>query len=143
MKGERGITLSSLIIYVIILTIVVAIVANITTSFYSNVNEFDSEAEIVVAILQFNMYFVKDIKRKEVTVEYIESDYIILSYYDENEVQVDVQYSIQNNALYRNKVKICDNIDNVEFSMEDENIITITFTIGDYEKTTTYFIEEL
>ena len=143
MKDERGITLIALIIYVIILTIVVAIVSNITTSFYSNVNEFDSDTESVVSILKFNMYFVKDIKRDEVTVKDIKNNYIILSYYNENGVKIDTQYSMQNNSLYRDKVKICSNVDNVEFSMQDENVIKINFKIGDYEKTATYVIENL
>ena len=143
MKNEKGITLISLIIYIILLSIVIAIVSNITKSFYSNVNDFDSETESVVSVLQFNMYFVNDIKKDNIAVKSIGNNYIILSYEDEEGNEIDIDYTMQNNALYRGKVKICDDVESAEFSMQDGNVVKIRFRIGDYEKIATYVIENM
>ena len=45
MKKEQGITLITLILYVILMTFVVAGVSVVTSAFYTNVNEFDKESE--------------------------------------------------------------------------------------------------
>ena len=58
MKKEQGITLISLIVYVILLTFIVAAISSITSSFYANINNFDNESESAVAYSKFNMYFL-------------------------------------------------------------------------------------
>ena len=57
MKKEKGVTLISLIIYVIMLTFAIAGISAITSSFYSNVNELDGDAKGAVAFSKINMYF--------------------------------------------------------------------------------------
>lgn len=143
MKNERGITLISLIMYVILITFVVAAISSITSSFYSSIHEFDNESESAVSYSKFNMYFVNDIKRAGATLEEYGDDYIILSYTNtENDETVKVEYSLQNNMLYRNKVKICENANNILITANTQNnTITINLKIKDYEKTTTYVIE--
>lgn len=140
MKDERGITLISLITYVILLILVVAVASNITASFYSNMNEFNNESEDVVSYTRFNMYFLNDIKRKDVTIVDYQDNYIILSYAQDGE-QKQAEYSLQNNSIYRNKIKICDNVSQMHFSVGAKNTIQIITKIGDYEKNTTYVIE--
>ena len=80
MKKEQGITLISLIVYVILMTFVIAAISSITASFYVNINDFDDESESAVAYSKFNMYFINDIKRKDAKIEEVYNDYIILSY---------------------------------------------------------------
>lgn len=157
MKKEQGITLISLIVYVILMTFIVAAISSITASFYTNINDFDSDSESAVAYSKFNMYFVNDIKRKGAKIEEVYDDHIILSYVvGENDTSADsgvsisgeetvnVEYIVQNNILYRNKVKICENVDNVLITADEaNNIIKINMTIDDYEKTTTYVLEDI
>lgn len=157
MEKERGITLISLIIYVLLITFVVAGVSTITATFYSNVNDFDKNSESAVAYSKFNMYFLTDIKKYNAKVVSTGENYIVLSYVT-GETQTTsggltvtggktntVEYSVQNNAIYRNKVKICENVNSVviDASNADNNIITIEMTIGDYIKSTTYKLENL
>lgn len=140
MRSQRGVTLISLIIYVIIMTFVIAIISRISSSFYSNMKEFDGESESAVAYSKFNMYFLNDIKREGVNVEEVFDSYIILSYTKDEEI-VKIEYSVQNKSLYRNKVKICDDVENVKItSNEEKNTVTINLKIKEYEKNTTYAI---
>ena len=157
MKKEQGITLISLIVYVILLTFIVAAISSITSSFYANINNFDNESESAVAYSKFNMYFLNDIKRKDAKIEEAHNDYIILSYIksDENsepdegisvsgDETINVEYLVQNNILYRNKVKICEDVESILIEADEQNnTVKIKMKIGDYEKTTTYVLEHI
>lgn len=139
MKSEKGITLISLIIYIITMVIVISVISNISSSMTTNLNEFDKESESAVSFSNFNMYFLSDIKSEGASIKEVSNNSVILKVGNEN-----IQYQIQNNAMYRNKIKICDNIR--EFSIQhhsSENTITIYLKIGEYEKTTTYTTENI
>ena len=127
MKNEKGITLISLIIYLIILTVFIAIVANMTRSFYSNVSEFEEGTESAVSVLKFNMYFLNDIKKENASVKEINNDHIKISYKNGEGINVVTQYSIQDHALFKDKIKICDKVENAVFSMQGDNVIKIYF----------------
>lgn len=141
MKNEKGITLIALIIYIILMTFVVAGVTAITTSFYGNLNEMDKTSESAVAFSKFNMYFINDIKSEKVKIASSGTNYIELSFAN----RPSVKYSIQNGSLYRDKVKICEKIKDFSITLNDldpKNItITIYLKIENYEKTTTYVLE--
>ncbi len=157
MKKEEGITLVSLIVYVLLLTFIIAGLSSITASFYSNIDEFDSDSESAVAYTKFNMYFLSDIKRKNAVIESCQEKYVIIAYEVEGEELNDagisiegkhtkkVEYSVQNNSLYRDKVKICDNIKEILFSCNDEDntLIKVTMQIDNYRKTCTYKLENV
>ena len=137
MRSEKGITMLSLIIYVLLIISVIAIFANITRIFYSNINQFDTESKDAIAFSKFNMYFLNDIKKKTVEIDEISENYIVLL--ADNE---EIRYSLVNNSLYRNKVKICDNVTDFKLSTNsDKSNVKVDAKIGDYKKTTTYVIE--
>lgn len=154
MKKENGITLISLILYVILLTIIVGGVANITSSFYANLNEYDKESEHATAYSKVNMYILKDVKRDGATITHVSSNSIELNYgsTEYNPELVTVLYTIENKSLYRsiltegkkNKVRICDGIDKYEISQDmtgKYKKFKITLVMGEYKKTTTYVLE--
>ena len=61
-KSQKGITLTSLVIYVVALTIIMGVLTTITTTFFSNMgNVVDSPKEIN-EYNKFIMFFVTDIK---------------------------------------------------------------------------------
>ena len=62
MKNQRGITLTSLIIYLILIFIIIVILARVSTYFTSNMNEISKESTAVSEIDKFNMFFLKDTK---------------------------------------------------------------------------------
>lgn len=85
MKKEQGITLITLIIYVLLMTFILAGISSITASFYSNMNEFDKESESAVAYSKFNMYFLTDIKRKNAKIESSGRKYVVIAYEKDGE----------------------------------------------------------
>ena len=140
MKSEKGITLISLTVYIIVMTIVVGVVAMITTFFYKNtkgIREVDSITEYTT----FNSYFSEEINHSNLKVSVCDSDgnYIVFNN--------GVQYTFipENKGIYRNKVKICRNIDNCKFSEEIKNgksVITVILKAGNQEKETTYILKD-
>ena len=156
MKKEQGITLITLIIYILLMTFILAGVSSITASFYSNTNEFDKESESAVAYSKFNMYFLTDIKRKNASIESSGRNYVIITYEDDGnsvgsgDITVEgaetgrVEYSKQNDSLYRNKVKICDNVDDAVFTTDiEENTVRVEVIIGEYQRSTVYKLENV
>lgn len=128
MKENKGITLTSLIIYVLVLLIVVTIVANITSFFYSNVANTKDNSQNIAMITKFNMYFTKDVKMIGNEVATIADDKTYIKFTSGN------IYSFQNNAIYLNSIKICDNVSNAQFQLEEVNqnkIISVLISVGE------------
>lgn len=142
MKKEQGITLIALIVYIILMTFVVAGVTAITNSFYNNINELDKTSESAVSFAKFNMYFVNDIKSENVQIVSSSSNQVQISFTNRNGENQTVKYSIQNKTLYRDKIKICDKVNDSNITVnKSTNTITVKLLINNYEKTTVYALE--
>ncbi len=144
MKEEKGITLIALIIYISLITFVVAGVTAVTRSFYSNINEYDKTSESATSFAKFNMHFVNDINASKVSVINSTDSSIELSVKPktENSIEETVVYSVIDGNLYRNKVKICGSIKDVKIeAAQNSSIVKVYLKINDYEKTTTYKLE--
>ena len=117
MKNNRGITLTSLIIYVIGMVIVVSLIATLTTFFYKNVN-VDNISKDTTQYTKFSNLFLKEINKKDndvIECKTIEEDgqkvsYIIFS--DGNQYT----YKSENKSVYKNNIKICKDVEECEFS---------------------------
>ena len=117
MKDNRGITLTSLIIYVIGMVIVVSLIATLTTFFYKNVN-VDNISKDTTQYTKFSNLFLKEINKKDndvIECKTIEEDgqkvsYIIFS--DGNQYT----YKSENKSVYKNNIKICKDVEECEFS---------------------------
>ena len=123
MKEEKGITLLSLIIYVIVLTLVTAMLATISNMFFSNTKYITENGKYISEFNKFNMYFIEDVKKNK-TIDTITNNEIIF--------EDGTTYTYQggeDNSIYRNKVKICTNISYCEFTKEEKEEATITKTI--------------
>ena len=138
MKKESGITLISLIMYIIVLLFVLTIATKLTSALYFNVRELDTQSNAVVDISKFNMYFLNDIKNKPVTASVSGTNIIELTYSDGSEK---ITYSRSGKALYRNKIKILDNLDEITITQMGK-IIQVYLKMGNYSKTIKYAIEQ-
>lgn len=147
MKNQKGITLTALTIYVIVFMLVIGIVATLTSYFYKNVMNFDETTKSYAEINKFNMFFLQDIKEKGVIIQNfieVEDKKIGITLYNSNTYETNL-YEFKNNAIYRNGKLICNNIDSLEFGMDDSNnkIINIniqTQGVAGYAKTMSYAI---
>ena len=134
MKSERGVTLTSIMIYVVALTIVVTLFGRITTYFYRNMNQVTTNTSAYAEYTKFNSYFTDEINIQGNEVAVCESNYIIFS-------KSQNQYTYQNEKIYVNKRKICDDVQECNFSYDEvTQIITVEIKIFEKEYKTTYTV---
>lgn len=145
MKNDKGITMTSLIIYVIGMVIVIGTISTITTYFYKNVNS-SSENLDTTQYTKFSSIILEEVNKERNTI--IES-----KTYLENEMKISYiifssgnQYTFkeENNSIYKNQIKICENIENCEFSYEYKDskyLLNIEFKTNNIDKTGTNAIK--
>lgn len=143
MKSERGVTLSSTIIYIITMLIVVSLISVLTSYFYKNV-DIDSENSLAIKqYTKFDSYFSEDINKKgnkvveaenkteEIDGNLYETNYITFS---SGNTYV---YSSKNRAIYYNNVKICTLVNKCTFNYEFKDSvynITVEFETENFRK---------
>lgn len=133
MKSEKGITLISMTIYVIVMLIVVTVMVILTSYFYGNVDVNSTETKLNQQYTKFNSYFTEEVNKKDNKVMGIgetedatnntKQQYILFSSGN--------QYTFvpENKAIYVNNVKIAEDITDCTFSKVEQNdkvIIAVT-----------------
>lgn len=139
MKSEKGITLISLTVYVIVMTIVIAVVAIITTFFYKNIREVRTDIDPITEYTTFNSYFSDEVNHANLKILECQSNLVAFN----NGVQY--MYIPENKGIYRNKVKICSNIDQCIFSEDIKNgksIVKVQFRAGSQNRTIAYTLKD-
>lgn len=116
MKSEKGITLTSLVVYVISITIIMSIVATITIYFNKNTKEIRKNANNSNTITRVNEYLLNDVKNS-ISAD-ISQDTKILTLNKKNGQQV--KYYIKSSGIYREKVKLCSNTKNTTNFQKEE-----------------------
>lgn len=137
MKSQKGITLTSLVLYIMLVLIVLGILSVITASFQSNLKEINKEGTKSSEIDKFNIYFLQEVKKEGNKVSAISENEI--SFITEN------KFSYKENAIYLNdNIKIAENIENCVFSDSLENGKTVISVIikarGAEERNTEYVL---
>lgn len=134
MKNNKGITLTSLIIYVIGMTIMVGTIATLTSFFYKNIN-IGSINNDTTQYTKFSSIFSEEINRKDNSVVKCkelsgETSYIIFSSGN--------QYTFNSKSIYKNNIKICEDIEECGFSytfVDSKYKITVSFKSGSIDMT--------
>lgn len=138
MSGEKGITLVSVTIYVIVMAIVIGVLAVITTFFYKNTIDI-KDIDPVTEYITFNSYFTEEVNHPNIKILECNNNYIVFD--------TGVQYTFvaENKGIYRNKVKICNGIKQCTFeeSIENgKNVVKVKFQAeGQTEKAITYTLK--
>lgn len=111
MKSNRGISLVSLAVYVVVAAIVVGILAFTNANFFSKVSELTGKTEIVNEHIKFVASFLKDAKNSDKVSEYSATK-LRLSDNVTYEIKIieDDDPSENEYAIYRENVKICEGI---------------------------------
>lgn len=144
MKSEKGVTLTSLIIYIIAMLIVMSTIAVITSSVYNNLDVITNESNSQKEFSRFNMCFIKEVNLENNAIKKIDEEnhnYIVFS---DNEKTH--QYTFLNNSIYLNKIKICDNVTDCKFYIYEDEVknvaISVSLKIGqDLEKELIYSLK--
>ena len=146
MQNEKGITLTSVTIYVIAMLIIIAIISVLTSYFYRNVDINSVSEDLNQQYTKFNSYFIEEVNKKGNKL--LESGEI------ENKSGNGIQkyivfssgnqytYIPENEGIYMNQVKIAENVTGCDFisHIEANGKTTITVTIegNNFKKETTY-----
>lgn len=117
MKSNSGITLTSLIIYVIGMVIVVSIISTLTAFFYKNIDIAGID-NTTSQYTKFSSIFLDEINRENNKVveckTFLEDDnkisYIVFSSGNQ------YTFKSENCSVYRNRIKICENVEDCEFT---------------------------
>lgn len=131
MKSENGVTLTALVIYIAIATILISAMGLLSSYFYSNMKLIKTDSNYVVEYNKFNMFFVQDVKSN--TTADVTTDSITF----EN----GTKYQYKDRRIYRNDKEIATNIKSAVFSQEtyevdgtNKNIIVVNLNIGEDDK---------
>lgn len=111
MRTEKGITLTSLIIYIIVLIFIVSMLSAISSYFYANTSYISETGKYVSEFNKFNMYFIEDVKNNS-DIYSIDKNKIVFA--------DGTIYTYTNESIYRNKVEICNNIHGCSFEKREE-----------------------
>ena len=134
MRSEKGVTLTSIMIYVVALTIAVATIGRLVTYFYKNINLVSDNTAAAAAYTKFNSYFTKEINTKSNDVQSCESNCIVFS-------KSKNQYTFQNGSIYMNKIKICKDIKACNFTYDaTTKKITVELKIAEKIYSTSYTV---
>ncbi len=120
MKSEKGITLVSLILYIILLCVVVAILSALSNLFFSNTNYLIDNAKNIAEYNKFAMYFIEDVKNNK--------DALSISNHQITFADGTMYTYVEgpDYSIYRNKVKICKSIAYCSFLEKEEQVNNVT-----------------
>ncbi len=126
MKSDKGITLNSLIIYIIGMLIVITLISTLTTFFSKNISTKDMNSN-TLQYTKFSSVFLTEINSKGNKVVQCKTtgegankvSYIVFSSGNQ------YTYMGENKSIYKNKIKICEDVTECNFSY-DNNMQEIT-----------------
>lgn len=138
MKSQKGITLISLTIYIIAMLIVISIMATLSVFFYNNVYGLRKQSENAAEYSKFDSEFLEEIKKPgNKVIEPVDNQPANIIIFSSG-----VQFSFQDGKIYKDQVKICDNVTEVEFKVDKKigkTIVGVRIIIGgDFTKVTSY-----
>ena len=136
MKSNKGVTLTSLIIYVIGMTIMVSIIATLTSFCYKNIDIGDINSN-TTQYTKFTSILSEEVNKKNNSVIDCQSltygvSYIVFSSGNQ------YTFNQESKSVYRNNVKICDNIDTCDFSytyIDSKYKIKVSFKTANIDMT--------
>lgn len=131
MKNNKGITLMSLVIYLIVLTILIGTVSVFTRQFYSNLNDYVITGNTSENYVRFIAYITKDINSKQYQSLDVTSDRITFNFKDGSRHS----YTYKEQSIYftqigvsgaeEKKIKICPKVTSTVFSYGDKRLETV------------------
>lgn len=138
MKSEKGVTLITVTIYIIAMTIILGVIAVLSGAFMKSMQESNFNNEPITEYMRFNTYFSEEVNTPGIKILECTNDYVVFSN--------GVQYSFieENHGIYRNKVKICWNIDKCNFvdrTKDEKQMLSVHFVVEGIDYTTDYTLK--
>lgn len=127
MKSQRGITLTSLVIYIIAMAVIMGIIATITSFFYSNTTDMNESTTNLGEFNKFNVAFLEEVKKQGNSVLKIENNNKRIVFTS------GTSFTFQDEGIYQDKIKIANGVTNCQFRVsrqEEKEIVTVIIEIG-------------
>lgn len=138
MKNNKGITLISLIGYVILSLMVISVLIAITSNFKKNFNELDVQAVQDIELDKLNMQISKEIKDGK-TLDKTKTTFTKLTFVDGN-VYTYVQ---KDKAIYMNdNVAVAEHIGSCNFEVAYDDILRVTVQVEGKTRVMEYSLSE-
>ena len=144
MKNQKGITLVSLLVYIIVMIIIIGGLSTISYNFYRNTQALEVDTEDIVEFSNFNEYFIKEIKKANNKIDNISKDGTYIVFTDGN------SFMLNNKSIYYNQIEISKNVNSLkfEYDKDEENneitdIIKVSVEYSNYSKQMKYKLEEI
>lgn len=125
MKSKKGVTLLTLMIFVVGMTIIVGIVTVITNYFYRNIMQMEANNSSSAEYNKFNVSFLEEVKTYGNKLIEIADNYVVFSSGN--------KYLFQDNKIYKNKITIVKDVANCTFDFEQyeaKQIVSVDITLG-------------
>ena len=106
-KNNQGITLISLIIYIMVVTIVLSILTVVFSNFDKNKDLAEDKGKYIAELDKMALYFIRDSKNN--LDANVEVDQVVFT------DGTNYKYEKEEKSIYRNKVKIAQNIEYCTF----------------------------
>lgn len=139
MKNEKGVTLIILVIYVILFSVVMGLLATLSNYIYNNLHYVNDSSVDVSEFNKFNMYFIEDVKsNKQVEISKTtneEGKKVLQIVFEDGD---SYNYIEEEKSIYKNKQKIAKNIEKFtaqSLKIEDKTCISVNIKIGAKEET--------
>lgn len=144
MKKEEGVTLNSLVIYIIVMFLTIGLMTSVSSMFYGNIKELDGNGMEILKTNNFNVYFLKEIKKANNGVDKIDTNGKYILFKSGN------SFSFVNNDIYYNNLKIISGVSDISFAFYNDpvvnannDIITVNIQFTRYSKQLNYKVEEI
>lgn len=139
-KQNRGITLMVLIIYMILTTIIIGILATLTVNFRRNINNVNEKTSYETEFDKINLQMIQETKIEKNFIDKTTITNTSITFANGNTYS----YSAEDKAIYlNNNIKIAENITDIDFNIQQENgrqKLVVTVKIGDNLRRTEYTI---
>lgn len=127
-RNTKGITLVSLVIYVVIMLMLIAIIAVFKNNIDENIDSMGEYTSLVPKINKVHMYMLDEVNLKDNKVLKRNSSGSYIEFSSGN------SYMFSDGSLYKNSVKVLSDIIGGSFKVETENnneVLYVNLSLGD------------
>ena len=134
MKEEHGVTLAILAIYIIVFSVVIALLASLSNYIYGNLDNISDSAIDLTEFNKFNMYFIEDVKTNKEAIVSTDRDENNNLVYQVAFADGDIySYNQGDDSIYKNNQKIASDILNFEaekLERNEKSYIKVYISVG-------------